>query len=160
MTMDADKSVTANFTLKKVRDDYDGDGKTDAAKFDPATGIGWWLKSSTGLWDGKWLGSDTFAYFGASDYDGDGKTDPAKFYSGTGTVWWVKSTTGVLDGQWLGPDTFTYVTGSDFDGDGKADPAKFYPGTGTVWWVKSTTAYLGWPVARTGYLHLRFGLGL
>ena len=128
--------------VKKVRDDYDGDGKTDAAKFVASTGTGWWLKSSTGLWDGKWLGSDTFAYFGASDYDGDGKTDPAKFYSGTGTVWWVKSTTGTLDGQWLGPDTFTYVTGSDFDGDGKADPAKFYPGTGTVWWVKSTTHLL------------------
>ncbi len=139
VTMDADKSVTANFTLRKVRDDYDGDGKTDAAKFVSSTGIGWWLKSSTGLWDGKWLGSDTFAYVSASDFDGDGKTDPAKFYSGTGTVWWVKSSTGTLDGQWLGPDLFTYITGSDFDGDGKADPAKFYPATGTVWWVKSTT---------------------
>ena len=92
-------------TTKKVRDDYDGDGKTDAVKFDPATGIGWWLKSSTGLWDGKWLGSDTFAYISASDFDGDGKTDPAKFYSGTGTVWWVKSSTGTLDGQWLGPNS-------------------------------------------------------
>ena len=125
-----------------VRDDYDGDGKTDPAKFYPATGTVWWVKSSTGLWDGKWLGSDTFTYVGASDFDGDGKTDPAKFYPATGTVWWVKSSTGTLDGQWLGPDLFTFITGSDFDGDGKADPAKFYPATGTVWWVKSTTGIL------------------
>ncbi len=137
-----DSYTIAPSTTQKVRDDYDGDGKTDAVKFDPAAGIGWWLKSSTGLWDGKWLGSDSFDYVSASDFDGDGQTDPAKFYSGTGTVWWVKSSTGTLDGQWLGPDLFTYITGSDFDGDGKADPAKFYPGTGTVWWVKSTTGLL------------------
>ena len=131
----------STYTLA-ARDDFDGDGNTDPAKFISSAGSVWWLKSSTGLWDGKWLGSDTFAYAGASDYDGDGKTDPAKFYSATGTVWWVKSTTGLLDGQWLGPDTFTYISGSDFDGDGRSDPAKFYPATGTVWWVKSTTGIL------------------
>ena len=141
VTLTASTSVTANFT-RKVRDDYDGDGKTDPAKFISSAGSVWWLKSSTGLWDGKWLGSDTFTYVGASDFDGDGKTDPAKFYSASGTVWWVKSSTGTLDGQWLGPDLFTYITGSDFDGDGRSDPAKFYPATGTVWWVKSTTGIL------------------
>ena len=122
-----------------VRDDYDGDGKTDPAKFIASAGSVWWLKSTTDLWDGKWLGSDTFTCVGASDFDGDGKTDPAKFYPATGTVWWVKSSTGTLTGQWLGGDSFQYVSGSDFDGDGKTDPAKFYPATGTVWWVKSTT---------------------
>ena len=131
-----------NFASIRIRDDYDGDGKTDPAKFISSAGAVWWLKSSTGLWDGKWLGSDSFTYAGASDYDGDGKTDPAKFYPATGTVWWVKSSTGTLDGQWLGPDTFTYITGSDFDGDGRSDPAKFYPATGTVWWVKSSTGIL------------------
>jgi len=131
----------STYTLA-ARDDFDSDGKTDPAKFISSAGSVWWLKSTTGLWDGKWLGSDTFTYAGASDYDGDGKTDPAKFYPATGTVWWVKSSTGTLDGQWLGPDTFTYITGSDFDGDGRTDPAKFYPATGTVWWVKSSTGIL------------------
>jgi hypothetical protein len=136
------------FVHKRVRfrpitNDYDGDGKTDPVKFDPATGIAWWLKSSTGLWDGKWLGGDAFTYVNGSDFDGDGKTDSAKFYSGTGTVWWIKSSTSTIGGQWLGPDIFNYITGSDFDGDGKSDPAKFYPATGTVWWVKSTTGTMG-----------------
>jgi hypothetical protein len=129
--------------VKKVRDDYDGDGKTDPAKFDPATGIVWWLKSSTGTWDGKWLGSDAYYYVDASDFDGDGKTDPAKFYPATGTVWWVNSSTGTVGGQWQGGDTYQYISGSDFDGDGKTDPAKFYPATGTVWWVNSTTGKVG-----------------
>jgi serine protease len=135
-------SITANF-IAKVRDDYDGDGKTDPAKFDPATGIVWWLKSSTGTWDGIWMGGDTYQFISGSDFDGDGKTDPAKFYPGTGTVWWVRSSDHGLAGQWLGGDTYQYISGSDFDGDGKADPAKFYPATGTVWWVNSSTGSLG-----------------
>ncbi len=130
-------------TLKHVRDDYDGDGKSDPVKFDPATGVVWWLSSKTGLWDGMWMGGDTFQYVSGSDFNGDGITDPAKFYPATGTVWWVNSGSNTLGGQWLGPDLFTYITGSDFDGDGKADPAKFYPATGTVWWVNSATNTLG-----------------
>ena len=42
--------------------DYDGDGKSDPAKFYPGTGTVWWLASSTGSWDGLWLGGDTFDY--------------------------------------------------------------------------------------------------
>ena len=37
----ADSVTVSPNTSNKVRDDYDGDGKTDAVKFDPATGIGW-----------------------------------------------------------------------------------------------------------------------
>ena len=81
--------------------DFDGDGMSDPAKFYSGTGTVWWLASSTGSWDGMWLGGDTFDYV-TGDFDGDGMTDPAKFYSGTGTVWWVESSTGTMDGQWLG----------------------------------------------------------
>jgi len=80
----------------KVKNDFDGDGKSDPAKFVPSTGVVWWLKSTTNTWDGLWLGGDTFTYAPNSDYDGDGKTDPAKFYPAAGTVWWVKSSTGTL----------------------------------------------------------------
>ena len=121
--------------------DFDGDGMSDPAKFYSGTGTVWWLASSTGSWDGMWLGGDTFDYV-TGDFDGDGMTDPAKFYSGTGTVWWVESSTGTMDGQWLGADSFAYISDSDFDGDGKTDPAKFYSGTGTVWWVESSTGTL------------------
>ena len=121
--------------------DFDGDRMSDPAKFYSETGTVWWLASSTGSWDGMWLGGDTFDYV-TGDFDGDGMTDPAKFYSGTGTVWWVESSTGTMDGQWLGADSFAYISDSDFDGDGKTDPAKFYSGTGTVWWVESSTGTL------------------
>ena len=36
--------------------DFDGDGKTDPAKFDTTGKVLWWLKSTTGLWDGTWMG--------------------------------------------------------------------------------------------------------
>ena len=126
---------------KRAVGDFDGDGMSDPAKFYPDTGTVWWLASSTGSWDGMWLGGDTFDYV-TGDFDGDGMTDPSKFYSGTGTVWWVESSTGTMDGQWLGPDTFGYVSDSDFDGDGMTDPAKFYESTGTVWWMESSTGTL------------------
>jgi hypothetical protein len=89
--------------------DFDGDGKTDPAKFYPGTGTVWWLKSSTGAWDGRWLGSDTFTYVSGSDFDGDGKNDPAKFYPGTGVIWWLKSSTGAWDGSYLGSDTYVLI---------------------------------------------------
>jgi hypothetical protein len=140
VTMDADKSVTAVFTLRKVRDDYDGDGKTDAIKFAGGTGAAWWYKSGTSAWEGMWLGTEAdMSYVGASDFDGDGQTDLAKFISSTGAVWYYQSGTSGWDGKWLGPEAFTYVAGSDFDGDGQADPAKFVASTGAVWYLQSST---------------------
>jgi hypothetical protein len=122
--------------------DFDGDGKTDPAKF--VAGTVWYIKSSTGTWEGKYIGSDG-TYVRGSDFDGDGKTDPAKFVAGT--VWYIKSSTGTWEGKYIGADG-TYVPGSDFDGDGKTDPAKFVASTGTVWYLKSSTGtwegkYLG-----------------
>jgi hypothetical protein len=125
--------------VKKIRDDYDGDGKSDPAKFIPSTGAVWWLSSKTGTWQGTWLGGDTFQYVGGSDFDGDGKTDPAKFYSATGTVWWVKSSDGKVEGTWLGPDSFQYVSASDFNGDGRTDPAKYDASTHRLSWLNVST---------------------
>jgi uncharacterized protein YjiK/outer membrane biosynthesis protein TonB len=121
--------------------DFDGDGYSDPAKFYESNGTVWWMQSSTGTWQGEWLGSDTFEYV-SGDFDGDGKSDPAKFYQETGTVWWIPSSSGVIEGEWLGPDTFDYISNSDFDGDGKSDPAKFYQETGTVWWIPSSTGVI------------------
>jgi hypothetical protein len=117
---------------KYVPNDFDGDGKTDPAKF---TGSGnlWYKKSSTGAWEGKYLGADGI-YVRGSDFDGDGKTDPAKFVAGT--VWYIKSSTGTWESKFIGADG-TYVPGVDLDGDGKTDPAKFV--SGNVWYLKSST---------------------
>ena len=40
--------------------DFDGDGQTDPAEYVPGTETLWWLKSSTGLWDGVWMGTGTY----------------------------------------------------------------------------------------------------
>jgi hypothetical protein len=126
--------TSQNFTAKRTNiADFDGDGKTDAAKYLSSTGYLWYVKSSTGAWDGKDLSTDG-TYVRGSDFDGDGKTDPAKFVAGT--VWYIKSSTGTWDWRYVGTDG-TYVSGSDFDGDGKTDPAKFV--AGTVWYLKSST---------------------
>jgi hypothetical protein len=111
--------------------DFDGDGKTDPAKF--VSGTVWYLKSSTGTWEGKYIGADG-TYVRGSDFDGDGKTDPAKFVAGT--VWYIKSSTGTWESKFIGADG-TYVPGVDLDGDGKTDPAKFV--SGNVWYLKSST---------------------
>jgi hypothetical protein len=131
------KPITSS--IKKANDDFDGDGKTDPAKFDLENNTVWWLKSSSGTWDGLWLGNESYTYVSGSDFDGDGKTDPAKFIPSTGTVWWFRSSDGNLDGKWLGSDSFTYVSGSDFDGDGKTDPAKYDDVTHTLSWLNMGT---------------------
>jgi alpha-tubulin suppressor-like RCC1 family protein len=127
-----------NFIAKRTNiADFDDDGKTDAAKFVSSTGNLWYIKSSTGAWEGKYLGTDGI-YVRGSDFDGDGKTDPAKFVASTGTVWYIKSSTGNWGAKFIGADG-TYVPGVDLDGDGKTDPAKFVASTGTVWYLKSNT---------------------
>jgi hypothetical protein len=92
-------------TAPRTVADFDGDGKTDPAKF--VSGVLWYVKSGTGAWEGKYLGTDG-TYVRGSDFDGDGKTDPAKFVSGT--VWYIKSSTGTWEGKYIGTDG-TFVSG-------------------------------------------------
>ena len=129
----------------KVRDNYDGDGRTDAVKFVSGSKSAWVYKSRTSSWSGIWLGTESdMAYVGASDFDGDGKTDVAKLIPSTGAVWYYQSKTGTWDGKWLGGDSFSYVAGSDFDGDGKTDPAKFLSSPDVLWyWSSKYSAWTG-----------------
>jgi len=126
---------TCGASSSKAKNDFDGDGKTDPAKF--VGGSVWYLKSSTGSMDGKFIGNDG-AYVTGSDFDGDGKADPAKFVTSAGAIWYLKSSTGSMDGKYLGNDG-AYTTASDFDGDGKADPARFVASAGAIWYLKSST---------------------
>jgi hypothetical protein len=135
VTLDQVAIVSPVASLLTTFTDFDGDGKTDVAKFVSSTGSLWYVNSSTGAWEGKYLGTDG-TYVRGSDFDGDGKTDPAKFVAGT--VWYIKSSTGTWDGRYVGTDG-DYVSGADFDGDGKTDPAKFVSSPGSVWYLKSGT---------------------
>ncbi len=81
--------------------DFDGDGRTDPAKYYSATGNVWWVKSSTGTMDGAWMGSGTFTYVPGCDFNGDGRTDPAKYDASTHTLSWLN----VGTGTWTDIDT-------------------------------------------------------
>jgi hypothetical protein len=66
--------------------DFDGDGKTDPAKFYPSTGTLWWVRSSDGVMDGAWMGPGAYTIIAGDDFNGDGKTDPAEYNAGTHTL--------------------------------------------------------------------------
>ena len=89
--------------------DFDGDGKTDPALYFAGSHSLWYLQSSTGTWQGVYMGAGTYNYIAASDFDGDGKTDPAEFVPSTGTLWWLQSSTGTWNGAWMGSGTYDIV---------------------------------------------------
>jgi hypothetical protein len=123
------------------RDDFDGDGKSDLAVYNPSTGI-WNIRgSATG-------NESTFNCGGpgqvavSGDFDGDNKADLAAYAESSGD--WIFLLSGSLYGTALldgfGGTGFLPVSG-DFDGDGKFDPAVFNANTG-AWLVKlSGSAY-------------------
>ena len=129
-------NYTSNFTVS----DFDGDGKTDPAKFDLSTNTLSYLESSTNTWQDVDMGAGTFEYVPRSDFDGDGKTDPAMFVPSANALWYLESSTSTWQGVYMGPGSYTYVAGSDFDGDGKTDPALFLSSANALWYLESSTS--------------------
>ena len=70
--------------------DFDGDGKSDPAKFDASTNTLSYLASSTATWQDVDMGAGTIAYVPRSDFDGDGKTDPAMFVPSANALWYLE----------------------------------------------------------------------
>jgi hypothetical protein len=123
--------------------DFDGDGISDVAVFEPATGTWASLSSITNF------ATQTTHVWGTStdipvpgDYDLDGKTDPAFYRPSTGE-WHV-----LLSGTNY-TTTMTVVWGSstdipvpgDYDGDGQTDLAVFRPSTGEWRILTSSSNY-------------------
>jgi hypothetical protein len=142
-------SQTFSWTVTNVvpvpsRIDFDGDGKTDPAVYEPATGTWWILYSGTGYVTNSgpvpWgLPTDQFV---PGDYDGDGETDPAVFRPSTGQWLILESSTSYamsISLSW-GGNGATAVP-ADYDGDGKIDPAVYFPATGQWWILYSSTSY-------------------
>jgi hypothetical protein len=108
-----------------VPGDYDGDGKTDAVIYRPATG----------LWYGPRTGAAAIAIqltLGQSgdvpvpgDYDGDGKTDPAIYRPSSGLFFATLSGGGTKSSTFGAPSDVPAPR--DYDGDGRTDFAIYRP---------------------------------
>ena len=122
----ADRGVAAI----PVAGDYDGDGRTDPAVYQPSTGEWIILQSSTDYTTSVTIiiGLSTDIPVPA-DYDGDGITDAAVFQPSTGR-WIVQQSShpsGAVVVATLGNKADIPVA-ADYDGDGKADLAVFHSG--------------------------------
>lgn len=117
-----------------VSEDYDGDGKTDPATYQQATGR-WYCKLSGSGYAlvTVTLGGDGYAAC-VGDYDGDGRADPVVYQEATG-VWYGRlsaSRYALVSAALGGGEGYTACIG-DYDGDGKADPAVYHEATG-IWY--------------------------
>jgi len=109
------------------RNDFDGDGRTDAWTYDEQNGVWYFILSS----EGNILHSASFGGPGAlacpEDYDGDGKSDLCVFWRSQGFWQAVLSDSGA-SGIYYGPAGGLPASG-DYDGDGYADFAVMMPET-------------------------------
>ncbi|NLB54555.1 MAG: VCBS repeat-containing protein [Lentisphaerae bacterium] len=126
-----------------VPGDYDGDGKTDIAVYDLATGI-WYVQTSQG---------EEFALaFGwaealpvQGDYDGDGRTDFGVYHPATGNwyIWTWRGAYYITQFGWAEAEPVP----ADYSGDGKTDFAVYHQAEG-MWHVLGHDGYkvvqFGW----------------
>jgi len=114
--------------------DFDGDGTTDIAVYNWASGQ-WWIQGAASN-PTSWGGHATDIPVPA-DYDGDGDTDFAVYRSSTG-MWYIRG--GLFTG-WGGDPTDVPVPG-DYNGDGSADIAVYRKSNG-FWYIRGVSSF-GW----------------
>jgi hypothetical protein len=129
-----------------VHGDFNGDGRTDIAAFDAATGV--WIvglskgsKFSFSTW-ATWQSSVTWTDIRVGDFNGDGKADISGRVLSTGQ-WWVSLSNGSsfstnLWATWSSAVTWVDVQVGDFNGDGSSDMAGL-DSSGGNWWVAQST---------------------
>lgn len=127
----ADAFITKiNTSVRKVKSDFDGDGKSDVALFRGTQQVWYLLQSSLGFrYEVFGVSNDELA---PGDYDGDGKTDIAVFRKSDGIWYILNSRTNTLRALYWGNASDVAVQG-DYDGDDKTDVA-VYRSTG-IWYI-------------------------
>lgn len=157
--------TTLNYTLGAASDvfvpaDYDGDGKADAAVWNPITGFTVIHSSTlTPVTYPLGIGNTNADPTVIGDYDGDGKDDPAVYDKTTG-MW-----------SWLGgavhnvPDSATWLANGipapgDYNGDGKADFAIQVPPTAVGSNAKFRIAFNDGSVGPAADIAIVYGLAI
>ena len=127
----ADAFVTKiNTSVRKVKSDFDGDGKSDVSLFRRSQGVWYLQQSSLGFrYEVFGLNIDELV---PGDYDGDGKADIAVYRRIDGIWYILNSSTNTIRAQYWGTQADNPVQG-DYDGDDKTDVAVYRP-TG-IWYI-------------------------
>lgn len=115
--------------------DFDGDGFTERALWNPSTGVWRYYTDNT-------QANQVYFQWGSGaagdvpvpqDYDGDGQTDYAVYRKSDGN-WWVRRSSDQQVVTFKFGITEDKPVPADFDADGRADFAVFRPSTG-IWYV-------------------------
>ena len=117
-------------------DDYDGDGASDIATYDPTNGV-WDINGVTVFT--PIFGGGANAIPAPGDYDGDGVADQAYFDQASGAWYAQDVATGasIINGTVWGQVADLPVVG-DYDGNGTADLGTWRPSDGR-WRIKDIT---------------------
>jgi photosystem II stability/assembly factor-like uncharacterized protein len=136
-------SIVSGVYLSRQRNDFDGDGKSDPALYDPVSG-GWFvfLSASDYALASLVLGGAGLTPF-AADFDGDGKADPAVYDQLTAGLYARLSNSGYILASVTGFGGIGFeAVVADFDGDGRADPAVYEAAAGTWLYRLSSSNYV------------------